>query len=85
MPNIVDSVSCCKRFADKYEKVTGKKYRKNDSGIYDTLNQFGDFKTALSIAERREKSAGEKGQKPSEAISVTVVHHLVKEILDKIE
>ena len=85
MPVIDSSVACCKRFEDKYEKVIGKKYQKNEDKIYSILNEYGDFKRAYSIAEKRLKAAINDGVKPSDAVSVTTVHHLVKEILDKIE
>lgn len=34
MPNIPDSVTCCSRFADRFEKVTGQAYQKNDADVY---------------------------------------------------
>ena len=52
MPNIVDSVTCCSRFEDRFEKVTGQKSQKNDKDIYRKLNQYGSFETAYPLAEK---------------------------------
>ena len=52
MPTIGESYTCCDRFADKFEKVTGQKYLKRDKDIYRKLMQFGDEKKAIQIAER---------------------------------
>lgn len=85
MPNIPDSVTCCTRFEDRFEKVTGRKYQKNDEDVYKKLLQFGDFDTAYRIAERNLKRAEDDGKKPSEAYPACTVHHLVKEITDKVK
>lgn len=52
MPTIGESYTCCDRFADKFEKVTGQKYLIRDQDIYRKLMQFGDEKKAIQIAER---------------------------------
>ncbi len=44
MPVIMESYTCCDRFAEKFEKVTGQKYSKNDRDIYRKLVQCGDEK-----------------------------------------
>lgn len=85
MPNIVDSVTCCSRFEDRFEKVTSQKYQKNDKDIYRKLNQYGSFETAYPLAEKNLEKAMALYAKPSEAISACTVHHLVKEIKDKVE
>ncbi|GEM_PF-60759 len=84
MPAISDSVTCCSRFADRLEKVTGQPYRKNDPDIYKKLTQYGDFGTAFRLAERNLARALKDGKKPSEAFPACTVHDLVKEITDKI-
>ena len=52
MPAIRESYTCCDRFADKFEKVTGQKYFKKDKDIYRKLVQYGDEERAIQIAER---------------------------------
>ena len=84
MPNIPDSVTCCSRFADRFEKLTGQTYQKNEEDIYRKLVQYGDFDTAFRLAERNLARAMENGKKPSEAYPACTVHYLVKEITDKI-
>lgn len=84
MPNIPDSVTCCSRFADRFEKLTGQTYQKNEEDIYRKLVQYGDFDTAFRLAERNLARALENGKKPSEAYPACTVHYLVKEITDKI-
>ena len=84
MPNIRDSISCCNRFADRFEKITGQKYHKNDKELYQRLTQYGDFAEAYRIAERNLTKAENAGKKPSDAYPACTVHHLVKEITDKV-
>lgn len=85
MPVIMESYTCCDRFAEKFEKVTGQKYSKNDRDIYRKLVQFGDEKKAIQMAERCYKRCVEDGKrKPSEMCPASNVYHLVGEILDKI-
>lgn len=84
MPNIPDSVTCCSRFADRFEKATGQPYHKNDEDVYRKLDQYGDFDTAFRLAERNLARAMEDGRKPSDAYPACTVHYLVKEITDKV-
>ncbi|MBQ6321854.1 MAG: RloB domain-containing protein [Lachnospiraceae bacterium] len=84
MPNIPDSVTCCSRFADRFEKVTGQTYKKNDSDVFNKLEKYGDFDRAFQIAEMKLERATEGNRKLSEAYPACTVHHLVKEIRDKI-
>lgn len=84
MPNIHDSVTCCNRFADRFEKVTGQKYQKNDADIYRKLTQYGDFEKAFQIAQRHLAQAEIDYKKPSESCPACTVHHLVREIVDKV-
>ena len=84
MPNISDSVTCCSRFADRFEKATGQPYHKNDEDVYRKIVQYGDFDTAFRLAERSLARALEEGKKPSEAYPACTVHYLVKEITDKV-
>ena len=84
MPNIADSVTCCSRFADRFEKATGHAYQKNDEDVYKKLVQYGDFYVAYLLAERNLHQAETDGRRPSESYPACTVHHLVKEIIDKI-
>lgn len=85
MPVIRESYTCCDRFAEKFEKVTGQKYSKNDRDIYRKLVQSGNEKKAIQLAERYYKRCVEDGkQKPSEMWPACRVQRLLKEIRDKI-
>ena len=85
MPVIMESYTCCDRFAEKFEKVTGQKYFKNDRELYRKLVQHGDEKKAIQMAERCYKRCMEDGKwKPSEMWPSCSVHRLVEEIQNKI-
>jgi len=85
MPVIRESYICCSRFADKFEKVTGQKYFKNDRDIYHKLVQHGDFEQAVALAERSLKKCVDDGKKlPSEMWPACMVQQLVIEIKSKI-
>ena len=85
MPAIQESYVCCERFAEKYEKITGKKYEKNNTKIYQELMRYGDVNAAVALAERKLKQCESDCEKnnPSEMWPACTVHRLVKEILDK--
>ena len=85
MPISADSVTCCRRFEDKFEKVTGQKYQKNDTNIYEKLNKYGDYQVAIKIARQRMEQSERDKRKPSEAYSVSTVYLLVSEIMEKID
>lgn len=85
MPAIRESYTCCDRFADKFEKVTGQKYYKNDRDVYRKLVQHGDFEQAVVLAERRLKKCVDDGKKlPSEMWPACMVQRLMVEIQKKI-
>lgn len=85
MPAIRESYICCDRFADKFEKVTGQKYRKNDRDVYRKLVQYGDFEQAVVLVERSLKKCVDDGKKlPSEMWPACMVQRLVAEIQKKI-
>lgn len=85
MPTYQDSVSCCAGFSRTYEQVTGKKYIKSDSEIYDKLNRFGDENAAIELAQRKyEQHRRNCKDKPSEMCPCTTIHRLVGEIKSKI-
>ncbi len=84
MPAIRESYICCNRFADKFEKITGQKYFKNDRDVYRKLVQYGNFEQAVVVAERSLKKCVDDGKKlPSEMWPACMVHRLVAEILKK--
>lgn len=86
MPAIRESYTCCDRFTEKFEKVTGQKYFKKDKDIYRKLVQHGDEEKAIQIAERCYKKCEDDGkEKPSEMWPASMVQRLVKEIREKIQ
>ena len=85
MPAIIESYRCCDQFAEKFEKVTGQKYSKNDRNIYHKLVQYGDEEKAIRLADRYYKKCVEDGKmKPSEMWPVSKVQLLVEEIQEKV-
>lgn len=85
MPVIRESYTCCDRFAEKFEKVTGQKYLKKDKDIYRKLVQYGDEEKAFQIAKRCYRKCAEDGkEKPSEMWPASVVQRLVEEIQKKV-
>ncbi len=86
MPAIRESYTCCDRFAEKFEKVTGQKYLKKDRNIYRKLVQYGDGEKAVQVAKRCYKKCIEEGKnKPSEMWPASMVQSLVEEIQRKVE
>ena len=85
MHNYQDSVICCRKFADTFEKKTGREYKKSSQQIYNILNRYGNEKNAIQVAESRLKQYLRDGtDKPSEMCPCTTVHRLVEEIRGKI-
>lgn len=85
MPTIQESFVCCNRFAEKFERITGQKYRKSDRNVYKKLVIFGDEEKAVQIAERCYRNCLDVGKKePSKMWPACMVQRLVKEIKDKI-
>ena len=85
MPAIQESYICCSRFAEKFEKVSGQKYLKNDKDIYRKLVRYGDEDKAMELAERYYRRCVEDGKKePSEMWPACRVQGLVGEIQEKI-
>ncbi|WP_455617216.1 RloB family protein [Eisenbergiella sp.] len=85
MPAIRESYTCCNRFADKFEKVTGQKYLKKDKDIYRKLVQYGNEAKAIQIAERCYKKCLDDGkEEPSVMCPAGMVQRLVEEIQRKV-
>lgn len=81
-----DSVTCCRNFTHTFKSKTGIKYEKSDRNIYALLNQYGNEKTAIEIAEKRLNEHLRNGfTMPSHMCPCTTVHRLVKEIKQKTE
>lgn len=86
MPVIKESYRCCERFAEKYEKVTGQKYCKNDKDIYRKLMIHGDEQGAIRLAEQKYRTCVEDGmRKPSKMYPASRVQQLVREIKEKMK
>jgi hypothetical protein len=82
MPIYNTSKQCNSDFSRIFKDKTGQAYDKADKEIYKKLNRHGDEKEAIKIAET--KYCCDKDKKPSERLSVTTLHRLVKEIKSKI-
>lgn len=81
-----DSVTCCREFANTFEKKTKQEYKKSSSQIYNILNHYGNEEEAIKIAESRYKQYLRDGiNKPSEMCPCTTVHRLVSEIRKKVD
>ena len=86
MPTYADSVACCDGFATTFERVSGQKYEKADSAIYEKLNRFGNEKHAIEIARQKYTEHLRNGKnKPSDMSPGTTMHLLVGEITEKIK
>jgi len=85
IPGYDDSVACCKGFAQKYQRATGKEYNKSDIRIYSKLCRYGNEENAIKNANDKYNEQNEKcNGKPSEMCPCTTVYRLVKEIKEKI-
>lgn len=79
-----NSVSCCKKFALKFEQVVKQKYNKSDDRIYEKLYLYGDEKQAIKIAQQKcDEHLRNLIYQPSDMIPCTTVHILVGEIKAK--
>lgn len=84
MHSYQDSVTCCREFANTFEKKTGQKYKKSSNQIYTMLNRYGDEAEAIKIVEFRLAQYLRDGMdKPSEMCPCTTIHRLVDEICKK--
>jgi len=85
MPSYIESTTCCDKFKDKFKMATGSVYQKSDAEIYNKLNQFGDEKRALEIADQKHGTQVSNGiLKPSDMGSTTTLYQLIGEIREKI-
>ncbi len=81
-----DSVTCCREFANTFEKKTGQKYKKSSRQIYNILKQYGDEEEAVKIAKLHFSQYLKDGiYKPSEMCPCTTLYKLISEIWRKTE
>lgn len=78
IPTVIDSVSCCKKFASVFKLKANQSYDKADPDITDKLRKFGDETKAIAYAKSRIESC--TNNLPSGMISCTTLHELVAEI-----
>lgn len=77
----MDSKQCCNRFAETFERETGREYSKSDEQLYELLNRYGDEEKAIKLAEDRIRSYEDGGiSKPSEMCPGTKIYLLVNMI-----
>lgn len=85
MPTYQNSVSCCDGFAQQFARVTGQKYDKADTAIYQKLCRHGNEQQAIGIARKKLAEHNRNCiDKPSEMCPCTTVHVLISEITEKI-
>lgn len=85
MPVVEESTVCCERFAEKYEKIRGQKYLKNDSDIYRKMERSGNFDKAVEQVEKRLKQFEKNSiELPSKMCPGCTMQRLVGEIRRKI-
>ena len=85
MPTYQNSVSCCNGFAQQFARVTGQKYDKADTEIYQKLCRYGNEQQAIGIAQKKlAEHIRNCTDKPSEMCPCTTVHVLISEITEKI-
>lgn len=84
MHDCQNSVACCHKFAETFEKKTGQEYKKSSSQIYAMLTRYGNETEAIRRAKSRYAQHLRDGaDKPSEMCPCTTIHRLVEEIRNK--
>lgn len=84
-PSIDDQKDCIREFENEYSKKVGKKYLKNNIGIYKELVENGDERLAISTIKRKHDEYIKSDiKKPSEMKGVSMVYKLLEEIGVKI-
>lgn len=78
MHGYMDSKQCCNRFAETFERITGREYSKADEHLYELLNRYGDEEKAIKLAEDRIQSYEDSGiTKPSRMCPGTTLYLFV--------
>lgn len=81
MPSIMESWACCSEFQKIFQKKTGKKYLKSDTGLYEKICRTGNEEKALLIAKQKYEQCVREGKTiPSKMFPCTTVYQLVEEI-----
>ncbi len=84
IPMIKDSVTCCTKFSDLYERRTGQKYKKANRDIYKKLIEFGDEEQAILRSSKKLTQLYKEGKsKPSEMWPGNTLFELISEINNK--
>ena len=86
MPAIMESWVCCSEFEKVFQRKTGQKYSKADSGLYEKIFRTGDEEKALQIAKQKYEQCVREGKTiPSQMCPCTTVYQLVEEIRKKVD
>ena len=86
MPAIMESWVCCSEFEKVFQRKTGQKYSKADSGLYEKIFRTGDEEKALQIAKQKYEQCIREGKTiPSQMCPCTTVYQLVGEIRKKVD
>lgn len=83
MSTYQSSVTCCREFAKKFFRSTGKKYIKSNPQNYRLLCEYGNEDNAIERAEHKMQEYRRQRKKPSECMSASTVYELVREIKAK--
>ena len=84
MHSYQDSVTCCSKFSETFERKTGHEYKKDNAQIYEFLARFGDEENAIKIANRRLDQHIRDGYNvPSKMCPCTTMQELIGEIREK--
>lgn len=74
------------KFEKIFQRKTGQKYSKSDTGLYEKISRIGNEEKALKIAEQKYKQcAGEGKTVPSQMCPCTTVYQLVRERMRKVD
>ena len=85
MPTIMESWICCDEFEEIFQRKTGQKYSKSDTGLYEKISRTGDEEKALQIAKQKYEQCVREGKTiPSQMCPCTTVYQLVEEIKKKV-
>lgn len=77
----MESWACCSEFQKIFQKKTGKKYSKSDTGLYEKICRTGNEEKALLIAKQKYEQCVREGKTiPSKMFPCTTVYQLVEEI-----
>ena len=81
MPYSQNPDICCEQFNNVFLRITGRRYEKSDSKIYETLCQIGDETKAVELAKRIYHDHRDNGNcRPSDMNPATTLYALIDEI-----